>query len=224
MTYRAVLFDLDGTLLDTLEDLADSMNAVLARLGFPPRDAAEYKYIVGDGVLTMALRALPEGHRDEPTVARCVEFMRQEYGQRWAVKTRPYAGVAELLAELAARGIPLGVLSNKPDDFTKLCVGKLLPQGRFGAVLGVSPSRPKKPDPAGALEVAGCLGVPPDEFVYLGDTNTDMQTAVAAGMLPVGALWGFRAAEELLASGARILLAKPGDLLAGCEEAAERNR
>jgi phosphoglycolate phosphatase len=214
MKYRAVMFDLDGTLLDTLEDLADSMNRVLEGLGFPPRPVEEFKLIVGDGVVTMARRSLPEGHRDEPTVARCVTLMREEYGKRWADKTHPYAGIPELLDALAERGIQMAVVSNKPDDFTKLCVARLLPRGRFDAVIGMSPTTPPKPDPKGVLESAARLGVAPADFLYLGDTNTDMRTAVAAGMFPVGALWGFRSAEELLASGARVLLEEPSDLLA----------
>jgi phosphoglycolate phosphatase len=213
MKYRAVMFDLDGTLLDTLDDLADSMNLVLGRLGFPPRPVEEFKVIVGDGVVAMAHRSLPEGHRDEPTVARCVALMREEYGKRWAVKTHPYAGIPELLDALAGRGVRMAIVSNKPDDFTKLCVGRLLPRWRFDSVIGMSPTTPPKPDPKGVLGVAARLGLAPADFLYLGDTNTDMRTAVAAGMFPVGALWGFRSAEELLASGASVLIETPAELL-----------
>jgi len=213
MSYRAVMFDLDGTLLDTLEDLADSMNLVLEGLGFPPRPVEEFKLIVGDGVVTMARRSLPASHQDEPTVARCVARMREEYGKRWADKTHPYAGIPELLDALAGRGIRMAVVSNKPDDFTRLCVGRLLPRWRFDAVIGMSLATPAKPNPKGVLGIAASLGLAPADFLYLGDTNTDMRTAVAAGMFPVGALWGFRSAEELLASGAKVLIGKPGDLL-----------
>lgn len=213
MRYRAVMFDLDGTLLDTLDDLADSMNRVLSDLGFSPRPVEDFKLIVGDGMVTMARRSLPEGHRDEPMVARCVTRMREEYGTRWAEKTHPYAGIPELLDALAGRGVRMAIVSNKPDDFTRLCVGRLLPRWRFDAVIGVSPATPPKPDPQGVLGVAARLGLAPADFLYLGDTNTDMRTAVAAGMFPVGALWGFRTAEELRASGARVLVAKPGDVM-----------
>jgi len=213
VSYRAVLLDLDGTLLDTLEDLADSMNAAVGRLGFPPHPVAAYRYFVGDGVVNMALRALPEDHRDEATVARCVEEMRRIYAEHWADKTRPYPGVPELLDALAERGVGTAVLSNKPDDSTRLCVAKLLPRWRFDAVLGVSEAVPPKPDPTGVRRIAAQLGVPPAEFLYLGDTNTDMQTATEAGMFAVGALWGFRTADELLASGAKVLIERPGDLL-----------
>ena len=213
VSYRAVLFDLDGTLLDTLEDLADSMNAALQQLGFPPHPLAPYKYFVGDGVTNLVMRALPEAHREEATVAQAVGLMRSHYAEHWADKTRPYPGVPELLDALGARGVRMAVLSNKPDDSTKLCVAKLLPSWRFDAVIGASKAVPPKPDPTGVREVVARLGVPVEEFLYLGDTNTDMQTANAAGMFAVGALWGFRPAEELREAGARALIERPADLL-----------
>jgi phosphoglycolate phosphatase len=213
MSYRAVLFDLDGTLLDTIEDLANSMNSVLAGLGFPIHDVEAYKRFVGDGMEVLVHRALPEGCRDQETLAKSVGAMREEYGRRWAERTRPYDGIPELLDALMARGIRMAVLSNKPDDFTKMTISKMLSRWEFELVLGVRPGGAKKPDPQGALEIAEQLGIPPREFLYLGDTNTDMRTAVAAGMYPVGALWGFRTAEELSGSGARLLIERPMDLL-----------
>ncbi len=213
MSYRAVLFDLDGTLLDTLEDLADSMNAVLRQLGFPPHPAEPYKYFVGDGVVNLVTRALPEDHRDEATVAQAVRLMRSIYGEHWADKTRPYPGIPELLDAVVERGVKMAVLSNKPDDSTKLCVAKLLPSWRFDAVIGQSKAIPPKPDLAGVRAIVARLGVPIEQFLYLGDTNTDMQTANLAGMFAVGALWGFRTAEELRGAGAKVLIERPADLL-----------
>jgi len=213
LRYLAVLFDLDGTLLDTLEDLADSMNAVLRQLGFPPHPLAPYKYFVGDGVVNLVRRALPEGHRDAATVAKAVELMRHTYAEHWADRTRPYPGIPELLDALAARGVKMAVLSNKPDDTTRLCVARLLPLWRFDAVVGAGPDIPPKPDLAGVRTIIAQLGVPAGQFIYLGDTNTDMATANAAAMFAVGALWGFRSAEELREAGARVLIERPGDLL-----------
>jgi phosphoglycolate phosphatase len=213
MTGRAVLFDLDGTLLDTIRDLADATNAALGQLGFAAHPVGTYKRLVGEGVEMLIRRALPADRLDAATVARCAALMKQEYSDRWARTTRPFDGIPELLDALTARGIPLAVLSNKPDEFTQLCVARLLPRWRFAAVVGQSPGRPKKPDPAAALEIAARLGRPPAEVLYLGDTDTDMQTAVAAGMFPVGALWGYRTRAELLAHGAKALLARPLDLL-----------
>lgn len=213
MHYKAVLFDLDGTLLDTLEDLADSMNLVLARLGCPQHDVAAYKYYVGDGVKALVLRALPPDRRDEATVRQCIAAMRQEYGKRWAYKTRPYPGIPELLDTLTQRGIKTAILSNKPDATTQLVVAKLLPRWRFDAVVGQRDSVPLKPDPTAALHIAQTLGLEPTQFIYLGDTGTDMKTACAAGMYPVGALWGFRTADELTANGAKALIKTPLELL-----------
>jgi len=214
MNCQAVLFDLDGTLLDTIDDLADATNEALGRHGFPGHDVAAYKYFVGNGATELMRRALPESHRDDATVAEAVAAMRDEYARCWADKTRPYQGVVPMLDALAQRGLRLAVLSNKPDDFTKLCVAKLLPGDRFELVVGAKPSAPLKPDPAAALGIAAELGVAPAEVAYLGDTGTDMQTACAAGMYPVGALWGFRTADELRDNGARVLIENPMGLLA----------
>ncbi|MFZ5830048.1 MAG: HAD family hydrolase [Planctomycetota bacterium] len=213
MPFRAVLFDLDGTLLDTLDDLADSANSALGQLGFPEHPTEAYKYFIGDGIENLVRRALPEGNCDAATFDRYLGLVREQYTARWADKTRPFDGVGELLDALAARDVPMAVLSNKPDEFTRLCVERLLAGHRFEIVLGASPSLPKKPDPAGARHIAERLQLKPEEIVYLGDTATDMQTAVRAAMYPVGALWGFRTGEELSAHGARVLIEKPGELL-----------
>lgn len=213
MSYQAVLFDLDGTLLDTLADLGDSMNRVLRRAGFPEHPLEAYKYFVGDGMEKLALRALPEEGRDSANAARITTAMKEEYGRHWADKTRPYPGIPELLAELERMRIPAAVFSNKPDEFTRKMIAAFFPGRRFGAVIGARPGVPKKPDPGVPLEIAAALGISPSGFVYLGDTNTDMQTAVAAGMYPVGALWGFRTAAELEASGAKRLIANPREIL-----------
>ncbi|MGD0897908.1 MAG: HAD family hydrolase [Thermoguttaceae bacterium] len=213
MTCRAVLFDLDGTLLDTIEDIGDAANAALRQLGFPEHPLETYRVAVGDGMEVLARRVLPPECREAADVARYVAMVRKEYATRWAGKTRPFDGIPELLDELTARGIPIAVLSNKPEEFTRLCVEHLLPRWRFGAVVGQSARLPTKPDPAGALQIAAQLGCVPAEVLYLGDTNTDMRTAVAAGMFPAGALWGYRSRDELLAHGAKALVERPRDLL-----------
>jgi phosphoglycolate phosphatase len=216
---KAVLFDLDGTLLNTLDDLADSCNAVLAEMGLPVHATDAYRYFVGDGVEMLARRVLPEGRRMEADVRAFVPRMREVYAQRETLKTRPYDGVPELLDELARRGLPFAVLSNKPDESTRSIVGKLLNPWRFAFVRGALPGVPKKPDPAAALEIARTLGIAPDSFLYLGDTGTDMRTATAAGMYPVGALWGFRDKRELVEGGAAVVIEHPTGLLAVVDDA-----
>jgi phosphoglycolate phosphatase len=211
--FKAVIFDMDGTLLDTLADLSDSMNQVLSRLGFPGHSPEAYKYFVGEGMDILVRRALPPEHLNESLAAQGLKAMREEYGRRWDRYTRPYPGIPELLEALTQRKILMAILSNKPHDFTQLVAATLLGKWTFPIILGVRPSVPKKPDPTAALEIAENLHLPPDEILYLGDTGTDMKTAVSAGMFPVGALWGFRTASELTAEGARVLIARPLDLL-----------
>jgi phosphoglycolate phosphatase len=214
MTCSAVLFDLDGTLLDTLEDLADSANAALESRDLPTHPLDAYRFFVGDGVRKLMLRALPaERAGDAAFVDEMVGEMRRRYSENWDNKTRPYPGVGELLDGLTERGVPFCVVSNKPQDFTDLCVQRLLGQWSFAAVLGVSDAIPPKPDPTGARQAVERLNVPAERFLYLGDTNTDMKTAGAAGMFPVGAAWGFRPVEELQANGARAIAQHPTDLL-----------
>lgn len=213
MAIRAVLFDLDGTLLDTLDDIGGAMNLVLADHGLPQYPLSRYRWFVGDGAEVLVRRALPAGQATEALVRQCLADFRTAYAQCWNVRTKPYPGIPELLDALTERGMGMAVLSNKPHEFTVRCVDTYLPRWRFAAVFGEEPGRLRKPDPAGALEIAQCLNVPPRDIVYLGDTATDMQTARAAGMLPVGALWGFRPASELLAAGARHLIETPAGLL-----------
>jgi phosphoglycolate phosphatase len=213
MKFRAVLFDLDGTLLDTIDDLADSMNSVLEMFGFPKHGIDKYKYFVGDGMDVLVRRALPVFCKDESLIASCVAAMKEEYSSRWADKTRPYDGIPALLDALSASGVRLSILSNKPHESTVEVVSKMLRDWKFEMVVGVRDGIPRKPDPVAAKLIAESLGIAPDEFLYLGDTHTDMKTAVAAGMFPAGALWGFRTADELIEAGARILVRHPADLL-----------
>jgi phosphoglycolate phosphatase len=212
MDFKGVVFDLDGTLVNSLDDIADSMNAVLQGRGFPVHEVDAYKMFIGNGIRNLVRVTLPESNRDEPTTAACHEQMVELYERNCLNKTKPYDGIIELLNELQARGLKLSVFSNKADAFTNRIVRALLPDC-FEIVLGLRPDAPKKPDPWGALHIAEKLGLRPGEFLYIGDSNIDMQTAGNAGMVPVGALWGFRSREELLAGGAEHLIAHPMDLL-----------
>jgi phosphoglycolate phosphatase len=213
MPFRAIIFDLDGTLLDTLDDIANAANHVLAARGLPTHPNPHYRKFIGEGVVKLMLRALPETHQDEATVQACVGAYVQEYERTWNALTRPYPGVAEMLDALVVRELKLAVLSNKPDHFTQRCVGELLAGWAFGVVLGASDEFPRKPNPASAIETARRLGVPPAECLYVGDSGIDMQTARAAHMCSTGALWGFRGKAELLKDGAQHLINKPGEVL-----------
>jgi phosphoglycolate phosphatase len=213
MRYRAVLFDLDGTLLDTLDDLATAANRVLAAGGLPVHPVDAYRYFVGDGMRTLVERILPAALRSTAFVDEAVTAFQREYAQNWHDCSRPYPGIAALLDRLTEDGLRLSILSNKPDDFTRLCVHRLLPQWTFEPLLGQRPGVPKKPDPSAALEIADFLALTPSEILYVGDTAIDMQTAHAAGMDAVGVLWGFRTAGELRAAGAHHLIAQPDGLL-----------
>ena len=213
MKYKGVIFDLDGTLLDTLEDLTDSVNRVLAARGFPTHTVDEYRYFIGDGTAMLITRALPEEERTVETVRSCLHAYFEDYGHNWNVKTRPYDGIPEMLDALTERGLKVAVLSNKQHEFTKRCVAHFLPNWTFEVVLGQRDEGTRKPDPAGALEVAERLNIPPGGVLYVGDSAIDMKTAIAAGMFPVGVCWGFRPVEELQDGGAQALIERPLDIL-----------
>ncbi len=213
MKFEAVIFDLDGTILDTIQDIADSMNTVLKKLGFPTFKTEDYYYFVGEGMDVLCKKVIPEPNNTPELVKECVEMLRIEYQKNWLNNTKPYPGIPELLVELDRRKIKMAVHSNKPDEFTKLYVQRLLPEIKFSIVIGANSTLPKKPAPDGAIYIAKELGIPPEEFIYLGDSAIDIKTALSAGMYPVGALWGFRTAEELIAAGAKKLINRPEELL-----------
>jgi phosphoglycolate phosphatase len=195
MKYQAVIFDFDGTLLDTLRDLAESVNSVLSRYGFPEHRLDDYRHFVGEGV------------------TRTLTDVREDYRQRWPNHTRPYEGIPELLDALTARGIKMAIVTNKPDDSTRTMAARLLPRWKFDIIVGATTDLPRKPDPKGALEAARRLRLLPGTFLYVGDSDIDMKTANAAGMYAVGVLWGFRTADELVKNGAKVLIRKPLELL-----------
>ena len=206
MSFKAALFDLDGTLLDTLEDLAVSANTVLAENGLPCHPVEKYRYFVGDGLQVLIERILPKEQRTEQIIKKLAGDFKAVYSQNWKTTSKPYDGISDMLNQLETDGIRLAILSNKPHEFTRMCVTEFFPDNHFEPLFGARSGVPKKPDPAGAVEIAALLRLDPAEIAYLGDTATDMQTAVRAGMYPVGALWGFRAAAELEQSGAARLV------------------
>jgi phosphoglycolate phosphatase len=219
MKCEAIIFDLDGTLLNTLDDLADANNQALSELGFPTHSVESYKYHIGNGVRLLLERTLPEDSRDEAMVEKGITMMKQAYDKCWSNKTRPYAGIPEMLDELTRRGVRMAILSNKPDEYTRIIVDKLLANWDFEEVWGVSDAVPPKPDPAGISNLIEKMGVATENLLYLGDTATDMETAVGADVCAVGVLWGFRQADELTQSGANVLLSEPAELMNVLEQA-----
>ncbi len=210
--YHAVMFDLDGTIANTLVDLANATNYALAQLGCPTHPTDAYRYLVGDGARTLCHRALPPDRAD--LIDQALSLMRAHYDEHRYDQTRLYPGIAELVAQLCQRSLKLAVLSNKPDVFTREMIEHYFQPSPFHVVRGQRADIPIKPDPTAALQIARDLDIPPAHWLYLGDTNTDMRTARAAGMFAVGVLWGFRDQEELLASGAQTLISSPHDVLA----------
>lgn len=206
----AAIFDLDGTLADTLEDIAAAGNHALAALGLPIRPVPDYRHLAGRGLPHLIRTALGPAHADRFDEA--IGLFRAYYRDHQHDHSRPYPGVCELVADLQRQGVRLAVLSNKPDDATARLVTHLFGPGVFQPVRGARPDTPLKPDPAAALRIADALAAAPHRCVYLGDTDVDMQTGRAAGMFTVGVTWGFRDRAELEAHGAHAIIDQPGEL------------
>jgi phosphoglycolate phosphatase len=211
--YTAVIFDMDGTLLDTLQDLGDCMNRVLERNGYPTHPTEAYKYFVGDGMRNLVKRVLPEAACKEETIERLQAQMAGEYASHWADKTGLYPGIGALLDELVRRNIQRAILSNKPHEFTTVIAERYFSKWCFDPVFGARDGVPSKPDPAAALETCRRWELDPEEVLYVGDTNTDMQTARRCGMFALGVLWGFRTRQELEENGAQSVISKPAQLV-----------
>ena len=208
----AIIFDLDGTLLDTLQDIAGAANDVLIEHGWPIHPVDAYRFFVGSGVGHLMHCAVPEEYRDTGS-DELVTVFRQKYSSKWRNHTKPYHGVPELLDAAAERGLKMSILSNKPDHFTREFVAELLPHWHFECVFGRRPDVPRKPDPTSTLEITRAMSADPSRMLFVGDSAVDMQTAIAAGIFPVGVLWGFRPRSELEAGGAKALLERPIELV-----------
>lgn len=209
---KAVLFDLDGTLANSLKDLADAVNYALSVDNYPLHEVEEFKMFVGDGIAKMIERALPDGYKDAETVAAVQKNFLKYYSVHYADNTASYDGVDELLCELKAMGLIIAVVTNKAQEMADLVVKKLYGD-TFEKVFGKREGVPAKPDPTLALIAMEELGVKPCECVFLGDSGMDVLTAVNSGALPVGELWGFRGREELLENGAKYIIETPKELI-----------
>lgn len=214
MTGEAVIFDLDGTLLNTLADIAGSANRVLAGLGYPAHPEKAYQQFVGDGSKLLMTRALPEDQRQPKIIEACLNAFIADYQQHWDKATRPYDGVIDLVEALEQRAIKTCVVTNKPHRFTGAMMDHYFTGCPFFPILGQQNHIPKKPDPHQALVAAEQMGVAASDCVFLGDSAVDMETAIRAGMQPIGAGWGFRSRQELKSAGAQAVLDHPMELLA----------
>jgi len=213
MKGKAVLFDLDGTLVDTIKDIALAMNTVLKNHGFPQHEPEEYKMMVGWGTRELAVRALPPDEHSQQLADECAGEMIRLYNENPVVHTKPYPHIPELVCALSEKHILKGILTNKTDEIAHLVVKKLFDYNQFAIVRGAKPDVPAKPDPAAALHLAEIMGYTPGDILYVGDSAVDVETAKRAGMIPVAVSWGFRGSDELLEQGAEILIHDPLDLL-----------
>ncbi|PKL38978.1 MAG: HAD family hydrolase [Spirochaetae bacterium HGW-Spirochaetae-1] len=209
----AVIFDLDGTLINSLGDIADTMNHILAINNLPVHEEDQYRYFIGDGLQNLIIRSLPEDYRSDKFVSEMHRAYGVEYRKRCLFKTRPYPGIVTMLETLSMKGIKMAVLSNKSDEFTRYMVSELFPDNFFSAVMGSRNDTPRKPDPAGALMLAKQCEIEPACCLFIGDSNIDMRTGTNAGMLPVGVLWGFRTEQELRDGGAGSIVTHPGEIM-----------
>ena len=212
MKYKAVLFDLDGTLVNSLKDIADSINFVLQESNLPTHSYEVVNNFIGSGLHVLVTKALPTTHRDNETITKTFEAMMTIYGKNCTNKTIAYDGVMELLDSLQAKNIKLAILSNKADELTKK-IGNTLFPNYFEIVMGLKSESTKKPNPIAALEISAALDCKPEEILYVGDSGIDMQTAKNARMFAVGVLWGYRPKEELVTEGAQALIEHPLELL-----------
>ncbi len=212
MKFKGVIFDLDGTLVNSLEDIADAMNTVLQNLNYPTHGYEDYQYFIGSGLRNLVSKSLPENHNDENQIERCYDLMVEIYRDNCTNQTKPYDGIVELLDELKSRNLKLSVFSNKADALTKEITAFLFPD-YFNPIVGLSIESLKKPNPFEAVEISKSWGLQPEEMIFVGDSGIDMQTATNANMLAIGVLWGYRPEEELIENGAKYILNHPLDLI-----------
>ena len=211
---KAVIFDLDGTLADTIASIAWCGNRALARFGLPSFTEAEYKRFVGDGAAMLVRRALlAAGDGKLSRFDEVYQEYRDIFSRDCMYQVKPYEGIVPLLSELKKRGIRIAVLSNKPDADSRHVVEELFGKGYFDHVQGQAEGIPRKPDPAGVYRIMEAFGMRAEDFLYVGDSCVDMRTGKAAGLFTVGVLWGFRDRAELEENHADVVIARPEELL-----------
>jgi len=212
MKFKGIIFDLDGTLVDSLHDISDAMNIVLTGLNYPTHTYDTYQYFIGSGLRNLVSKALPATNNSDEQIEICFECMINEYREMCTLKTKPYKGIIELLENLTSQKIKLAVFSNKADELTKKIASEIFPD-RFDAAVGLSTEELKKPNPFEAVEISKKWNLKPEEILFVGDSDIDMKTAVNANMFPVGVTWGYRTEEELKSSGAKVVINNASELI-----------
>ncbi|MFL9829353.1 HAD family hydrolase [Flavobacterium sp. ST-87] len=212
MKFKAVLFDLDGTLVNSLIDIADSINKVLQENQLPTHSYEVINNFIGSGLRVLVTKALPETHRNEENIEKFFQAMMLHYRNNCTNKTIVYDGITELLKELKSRNIKMAILSNKADELTKK-IGLTLFPDYFDIVAGLKSEATKKPNPEAAIRICHDLECTTEEVLYVGDSDIDMQTAKNAKMFAVGVTWGYRPEEELLSEGAQSIISHPLELI-----------
>ena len=212
---KLIIFDLDGTLLDTREDIADACNYALRMCGHPERDLTEYNMLVGRGIYNLFRSALPPESRSDESVLEMKSHFVPYYNSHICDKTKPYTGIIEMLDILAKEGITFAIASNKYQEGTEILVKKLLSRYGFIRILGQRDNKPIKPDPEIINEIMSDIpGIKAEEVIYCGDSDVDMQTGINAGIKTIGVTWGFRTREELRAYDPWLLAEKPEEISA----------
>ena len=218
MNIKGIIFDLDGTLADTIDDLRTAMNFMLSQKGYPTLTREGILRNINNGAREFLRGSLPEEERNNETVIdECMEIYFARYRECYADTTHLYDGMSEAVSELYKMGIKLGVFSNKQDEQVQDLIHRMFPNGEFSQIMGHL-NFPHKPDPAGALYIADTFGIKPEETLFVGDSNIDMLTSVNAGMYPVGVSWGYRSVEILLEAGAKKIVYSPCEIIDICRQ------
>lgn len=212
MKFKGIIFDLDGTLVNSLEDISDAMNTVLTNLNYPTHTYDTYQYFIGSGLRNLVSKALPASNNSEDQIETCFDRMITEYREICTLKTKPYEGIIELLDNLASKNIKLAVFSNKADELTKKIAAEIFPD-YFDAAVGLSTEELKKPNPFEAIAISKNWNLITEEILFVGDSDIDMQTANNANMFAVGVSWGYRTEKELKNSGAKLVINNPSELI-----------
>jgi phosphoglycolate phosphatase len=212
MAFKAVIFDMDGTLIDSLDDICYSMNHVLHQNNLPIHSKEIYKSFIGNGIENLVRKAIPEHERSEERILYYLKQMKDYYSQHWMDRSSLFPGIAEMLTRMKKKGIKLALLSNKPDKAARIIGEKLLGSWNFDIIMGNRDEFPLKPDPSASLYIAGELGLQSNDIVFVGDSYVDMKTALHAGMYPLAVSWGYSAADLLKNAGAAKIIDSPDEL------------